>query len=189
MLSWHQSFPGQVAYRLEQIQAEAEGGMRGPATVQRLLRTSDYSLVEGDLRKAVFSGLAAQRLAFDECNPAGLELARAKLAAAWLPVAAKESDDWTLSWTAYFVGCSRADVKDEVADERIRPLKVALETHEKAAFKRGIVRLLTEDAVGRVETRGMILLLADLRELITPLLLESMVVPMIERSLREGWLG
>jgi hypothetical protein len=176
---------GQVAYRLEQ--ALAREGARARATVGDLLRQSDYALADGELRGAVFNALAAQRLAFDDINPAGLERTWEKLASAWLPVAAEVDDGWTLELTTYFAGCCRADLKDDLAQSRLGPLRTALQTRASSDLRNEIVSMCTTDGLGPVERRGMLLLLGDLQNIMTPALLATHVVPAIERGLAASW--
>jgi hypothetical protein len=143
--------------------------------------------MDGDYRQAVFTGLAAQRLAYDELNPAGLERARDKLAHAWLPVAEEADDDWTLVWTAYFAGCSRADIKADLAARRLEPLATALRSRSSSAAREEVVRVCTERGVGAVERTGMLLLLADLVDIWDRDLVARHVAPVVIGALRDGW--
>jgi hypothetical protein len=177
--------PGRIAYRLERRAAELDAVAK--ASVDRLIRNVDHALMESDYREAVFTGLAAQRLAYDEINPAGVERARDKLRHAWLPIVEEANDAWTLGWAAYFAGCSRADLQDDRAKRQLRTLLTALRSRASQDTIEEVVKVCAEEPLGPVERTGMLLLLADMADLLTKDLVGRHLVSVLVRALDRGW--
>lgn len=183
---WTQRYAGNRAYRLEQIVPPENQAYQTPRT---LAARADRAHADRESAHDIARfAHAAQRLAYEDADPAGLDLARVHLATAWL--AALEglpNDRATLTRATYYAGVTLSDVTEDNVAAFIAPLIRSLERNRIDGRADSVVAVLTGGAVGAHEQTGMLRLMRYLAPSLGAALAADAIAAAVRRGLVFGW--
>ncbi len=183
--AWQDDPPGLIAFRLERATVRHNARQ----TVDALLERADRFLINGDARNALIAASAAQRLGYDEINPASVSRARVRLVRAWSAVAIENQTEDALFWALYYVGAARVEFEKRHGAALVEPLRSALQDPGRRALVERIVHALATKPLDAAERTGMLRVLQDLSELVDPELVHKYITSGIVGGLAMGWGG